>query len=156
MKTNAPGQRQREPRPVIQIRMPIGGWRVGFRLRPNGRTAIEVTDPAGSLAHLVTSTRLPTLSIEAGWADRTRDYRGGTHWWALAIGHVPADAGRPTATFICRTHQAPGNKAALSLHAVDGLWVVYDGMWVAAVVGHYTHIQLTARSETHLRCLDNA
>lgn len=156
MKTSAPGRWQYEPRPVIQIRMPVGGWQVGFRPRPNGRTAIEVTDPAGSLARLVTSTRLPTLSIEAGWAGRARDYSGGTHWWALAIGHVPADAGRPTATFICGTHQAPGNKAALSLHAVDGLWMVYDGMWVAAVIGHYTHIQLTARSETRLLRLHSA
>ena len=35
----------------------------------------------------------------------------------------------------------------------DGLWLALDGLWVAAATGHYTHVQLTARSVTHLRRL---
>ena len=50
--------------PPIRVRLPVGGWQVGFRIQPDGRTVIEVTDQDETLAGLVTSTRLPQRSRE--------------------------------------------------------------------------------------------
>jgi hypothetical protein len=136
--------------PPIRVRLPVGGWQVGFRIQPDGRTVIEVTDQDETLTGLVTSTRLPITSIDAGWSGLTRDPAGGRHWWALAIGHVPADAGQPTVTFTRRTRHRPG---ATPPDAVDGLWFAHDGLWVAAAAGHHTLARLTTRSATQVRRL---
>ena len=136
--------------PPIRVRLPVGGWQVGFRIQPDGRTVIEVTDQDETLAGLVTSTRLPITSIDASWSGLTRDPAGGRHWWALAIGHVPVDASQPTVTFTRRTRHRPG---AASPDAVDGLWFAHDGLWVAAATGHHTLARLTARSATRVRRL---
>ncbi len=60
----------------IRVRLPVGGWQVGFRIQPDGRTVIEVTDQDESLTGLMTSTRLPITSIDAGWSGLTRDPPG--------------------------------------------------------------------------------
>jgi hypothetical protein len=127
----------------IRMWLPDGGWQVGFLARPDGRTAVEVTDPSGPVAHLVAGTGSPVLSIDAGWAGN------GAGWWALAIGRVPAEAGRPAVIFTRGTRRARRTPP----EAVDGLWVVHDGLWVAAVTGRYTHVRLTARSATRIRRL---
>ena len=85
--------------PPIRVRLPAGGWQVGFRVQRDGRTVVEVTDADGTLAGLVASSRLPILSIDAGWCGCTRGPAGDRRWWALAIGHVPA-RGRPAVRYL--------------------------------------------------------
>ena len=141
--------------PPIRVRLPAGGWQVGFRVQRDGRTVVEVTDPDGTLAGLVASSRLPILSIDAGWRGCTRDPAGDRRWWVLAIGHVPAEAGQPSVTFTRRGSGIPrGRRPSAALpRAVEGLWVARDGLWVAAAAGHYSLVRLTAQSTTHLQRL---
>lgn len=134
------------------MRLPAGGWQVSFRTQHDSRTVIEVTGPDGSLAGLVASSRLPILSVNAGWCGAARALDGGRQWWALAIGHVPIGDGQPSVTF---TRRRTGARAAASpSDAVDGLWVNVDGLWVAATTGHYTAVRCAADPVTlaqHLR-----
>jgi hypothetical protein len=88
--------------PPLRVRLPAGGWQVGFRAQHDGRTVIEVTGQDGSLAGLVASSRLPILSVDAGWCGAASERDGGRRWWALAIGHVPAGQGQPSVTFTRR------------------------------------------------------
>jgi hypothetical protein len=53
-------------------------------------------------------------------------------------------------TFIRSTGRG---RLKLPPQTVDGLWLVQDGLWVAAATGHYTHVRLTARSITRVRRL---
>jgi hypothetical protein len=99
----------------------------------------------------VVSSRLPILSADAGWCGAAREPGGGSRWWALAIGHVPADQGRPSVTF---TRGLPGTRrAAARPDAVDGLWVTVDGLWVAAAAGRYTAVRCAAGPVTLTRRL---
>lgn len=139
--------------PPVRVRLPAGGWQVGFRVQPDGRTVVEVTDPAGSLAGLVTSTRLAVLSIDGGWSGSAPGLSGIRQWWALAIGHAPAGAGQPDVTFTRRTRRARRGRTALPPEAVDGLWLAHDGLWVAAATGRYTHVRLTAGSVAQVQRL---
>jgi len=143
--------------PPIQVRLPAGGWQVGFRVQRDGRTVVEVTDADGTLAGLVASSRLPILSIDAGWRGCTRDPAGDRQWWALAIGHVPVEAGRPSVTFTrarARGAVRYGRRPAAALpRAVEGLWVARDGLWVAATAGHYSQVRLTTPASTQLQRL---
>jgi len=115
------------PEPLIRVRSPAGGWHVGFRLQRGGRTVVEVTEEDGSLAGMVTSSRLPILSVDTGWAGFSRARGGDGQWWALAIGHVPAGAGQPDVTFSRRQFGGRLGRAAFP-DVVDGLWVVHDGL----------------------------
>jgi hypothetical protein len=135
--------------PPVQVRLSAGGWQVGFRTWPDGRTVIQVTDPDGALAGLVASGAVSVLSIDAGWAGWTRGPGGDRRWWALAIGHAPSAVGQPAVTFIRRT----GRDRLTLPQKVDGLWLVQDGLWVAAATGHYTHVRLAARSALRVRRL---
>jgi hypothetical protein len=136
--------------PPVQVRLPSGGWQVGFRMWPDGRTVIEVTDPGGALAGLVASAAVSIVSIDAGWAGWDAGPGGDRRWWALAIGHAPPATDQPAVTFIRGTGRG---RLKLPPQTVDGLWLVHDGLWVAAATGHYTHVRLTARSITRLRRL---
>jgi hypothetical protein len=136
--------------PPVQVRLPSGGWQVGFRTRPDGWTVVEVTDPDGTLAGLVASAAVSILSIDAGWAGWVAGPDGGRRWWALAIGHAPPATDQPAVTFIRGTGRG---RLKLPPQTVDGLWLVHDGLWVAAATGHYTHVRLTALSVTRLRRL---
>jgi len=118
----------------IRVRLAVSEWRIRCRLQPDGRTVIEVSDETGVLAGLVASTRLPIVSADAGWRGITRSAGGESRWWALAIGHAPADAGRPAVTFM---RGLPGSRPATVRPVTMG------GVWVAAVTGRYT----TARCE---------
>jgi hypothetical protein len=135
------------PELPIKVRLPGGGWQVGFRVQPGGRTIVEVTREDGSLAGMVTSSRLPILSVDAGWAGFSRAHGGDGQWWALAIGHVPAGAGQPDITFSRGQFGGRLGRAAFP-DVVDGLWVVHDGLWVAAASGRYTTVRLAVRSAT--------
>ena len=136
--------------PLVQVRLPAGGWQVGFRTGPDGRTVVEVTEPDGALAGLVASAAVSIVSIDAGWAGWVAGPGGDRRWWALAIGHAPPAADQPAVTFIRGTGRG---RLKVPPQTADGLWLALDGLWVAAATGHYTHVQLTARSVTHLRRL---
>jgi hypothetical protein len=113
------------------VRPSACGWRIGWRLQPDGRTVIEVTDQDGSLAGLVASTRLPLLSVDGGWRGAGRGARGAWRWWALAIGHAPAGDG----VVVTFTRSLPGRRRArrTTVHPATR-----DGLWVAVVAGRYT------------------
>lgn len=136
----------------VQVRLPAGGWQVGFRAQPGGRTVVEVTDPGGSLVAHLTSAGAPVLSIHAGWAGATRGPDGSRTWWALAIGRVPADAGQPAVTFTRSAGRSHSDRKALPA-AVDGLWVVHDGLWIAAAAGRYHDVRLRVGSATRVQRL---
>lgn len=136
--------------PTIHVRLPLAGWQIGFHAQPNGGCLVEVTDPCGSLAGLVASSQDPILSIAEGWAGHTCGPIGRRQWWALAIGHMPIPDGWPAVTFTRRT---PSARTMSRLEAVDGLWVVHDGLWVAATTGQYSHVRITMQCATHVRRL---
>jgi len=91
-----------------------------------GRTVVEVTEEDGSLAGMVTSSRLPILSVDTGWAASAAPAVGRSVV-GLAIGHVPAGAGQPDVTFSRRQFGGRLGRAAFP-DVVDGLWVVHDGL----------------------------
>ena len=97
------------------------------------------------------SSRLPILSVDAGWSGAAREPDGGGRWWALAIGHIPAGQGQPSVTF---TRKLPGaRRAAARPAAVDGLWVTLDGLRVAAAAGRYMAVRCAAGPVTLTRRL---
>jgi anti-sigma-K factor RskA len=115
--------------PPLRVQLPAGGWQVGFRAQHDGRTVIEVTGQDGSLAGLVASSRLPILSVDAGWGGAARE---------------------PSVTF---TRRLPGaRRTAARPDAVDGLWGTVDGLWAAAA-GRYTAVCCAAGPVTLTRRL---
>jgi hypothetical protein len=138
--------------PVVQVRLPVGGWRVGFHVQPDGRSLIEVTDPDGSLVGLVASSYEPVLSIAEAWTGHARSLGGCRQWWALAIGHTPVE-GWPTVSFTRRLGDSSRGRQIARLETVDGLWLVHDGVWVAVTTGHYSHVRLTLQAATCVRGL---
>jgi hypothetical protein len=102
----------------VQVRLPSGGWQVGFQTRPDGRTVIEVSAPDGALAGLVASAAVSIVSIEAGWAGWVAGPGGDRRWWALAIGHAPPATDPPAVTFIRVTGRG---RLKLPPQTVDGL-----------------------------------
>ena len=136
----------------VRLRLAAGGWQVRFWVQPDGRTVMEVTDPAGSLAGLAASIMLPLVSIDAGWSGLARGPDGDRQWWALAIGHAAATGGPPTATFLRRRRRARRG-AGHPPEAADSLCVTWDGLWAAAATGRYTVVRLTTQSATRVRRL---
>jgi hypothetical protein len=113
-------------RPQISARLPVSDWQIRWRRQPDGRTVLEVTDQAGDLTGLVASTRLPITSVDGAWRGTRRTADGSRQRWALAIGHASTTDGPLTVTFTRR-----GRRTTIHPATVDGLWV-------AAVTGHYT------------------
>jgi hypothetical protein len=113
-------------RPQISARLPVSDWQIQWRLQPDGRTVLEVTDQAGNLTGLVASTRLPIVSVDGAWRGTRRRADGSRQRWALAIGHACAPDGPLTVTFTSRVSRTTIHPATV------------DGLWVAAVTGHYT------------------
>jgi hypothetical protein len=113
-------------RPQISARLPVSDWQIQWRLQPDGRTVLEVTDQAGNLTGLVASTRLPIVSVDGAWRGTRRSADGTWQRWALAIGHACTPDGPLTVTFTRRAHRTTIHPATV------------DGLWVAAVTGHYT------------------
>jgi hypothetical protein len=128
------------------MRLAVSGWCIRCHVQPDGRTVIEVIDEAGVLTGLVVGTRLPIVSADAGWRGTTRAAGGARHWWALAIGHVPAGAGRPAVTFTRGWPGRPRARRTTVRPATTG------GLWVAAVTGRYTTVrcQLTSLEPARL------
>jgi hypothetical protein len=118
----------------ICVQLAVSGWRIRWRLQPDGRAVIEVSDETDDLIGLVVGTRLPIVSADAGWCGTNRS-GGARQWWALAIGHVPADADRPAVTFM-RGRPGIGRERHATVHpATTG------GLWVAAILGRYTTVR---------------
>jgi len=113
-------------RPQVSARLPISDWQIRWRLQPDGRTVMEVTDQAGNLTGLVASTRLPIVSVDGAWRGTRRRADGTRQRWALAIGHACTPDGPLTVTFTRRARRTTIHPATV------------DGLWVAAVTGHYT------------------
>jgi hypothetical protein len=122
----ATGSAATAARPQISARLPVSDWQIRWRLQPDGRTVLEVTDQAGDLTGLVASTRLPVVSVDGAWRGTRRSADGSRQRWALAIGHASTPDGPLTVTFTRR-----GRRTTIHPATVDGLWV-------AAVTGHYT------------------
>src|SRR5260370_18360264 len=85
--------------PPLRVRLPAGGWQVGFRAEHDGRTVIEVTGQDGSLAGLVASSRLPLLSVDAGWGGEAREPDRRRRRGALALRPPPPRPGPPARPF---------------------------------------------------------
>jgi hypothetical protein len=137
-------------RPRVQIQLPVGGWQLCFQAQAESRTLIEVTDARGSLVGLVLSGEHEAPpSIGEAWHGHVCAASGCRQWWALAVGHASADEGQMAVTFTRRMRRTSNS----GLEAVDGLWLVHDGLWVAATAGRYTHVRLTTRSDTQMRRL---
>ncbi|MGH3297534.1 MAG: hypothetical protein ACRDP7_37645, partial [Trebonia sp.] len=73
--------------------------------------------------------------------------------WALAIGHASAGPGH--AVSFVRPTTPPGrhDQGTQPPEGLCGLRVTDDGLWIAAAVGRYTHVRLTAPSGTLLHPL---
>ena len=129
----------------VCVRLAVSGWRIRWRLQPDGRTVIEVCDETGVLTGLVVGTRLPIVSADAGWRGKARG-ADGANWWALAIGHARVGTGRPAVTF---TRGMPGSRRARRTTLRPA---TTGGLWVAAVTGRYTTVccQLTSPEPAHL------
>jgi hypothetical protein len=125
-------------RPQISTRLPVSDWQIRWRLQPDGQTVLEVTDQAGDLTGLVASTRLPIMSVDGAWRGTCSGADGTQQRWALAIGHASTPDRLLTVTF---TRRLPGIRQPRrkTVHPAT-----VDGLWVAAVTGHYT----TARCNT--------
>jgi hypothetical protein len=113
-------------RPQISARLPVSDWQIRWRRQPDGRTVLEVTDQAGNLTGLVASTRLPIVSVDGAWRGTRRRADGTRQQWALAIGHARPPDGPLTVTFTSRASRTTIHPATV------------DGLWAAAVTGHYT------------------
>ena len=117
------------------VRLTVNGWCIRRHVQPDGRTVIEVSDETGALTGLVVGTRLPIVSADAAWRGIACGAGGARRWWALAIGHVPAGAGRPAVTF---TRGRPGSRHARRTTVRPA---PTGGLWVAAVFGRYTRVR---------------
>jgi hypothetical protein len=137
--------------PRVQVLLPVAGWRLAIQAQPESRTLIEVTSARGSLVGLVLSSQQPMAnSIDEAWHGHVCGAKGRRQWWALAIGHAPAGEGQLAVTFSRRRRGLSHCGTSLPLEVVDGLWLVHDGLWVAAAAGRYTHVRLVAQSATHV------
>ena len=119
-----PGAAPRQP--SGSARLPVSDWQIRWRRQPDGRTVLEVTDQAGNLTGLIASTRLPITSVDGAWRGTRRRADGSRQRWALAIGHASTTDGPLTVTFTRRASRTTIHPATV------------DGLWVAAVTGHYT------------------
>jgi len=82
--------------PPLRVRLPAGGWQVGFRAQHDGRTVIEVTGQDGSLAGLVASSRRPILPAGAGWCGTRRRSTASRSIRHRSAGAAGATCGTPT------------------------------------------------------------
>jgi hypothetical protein len=130
------------PGPTRWARMPVGGWQVGFWADADGRTLIDVADRWGTLAYRVAGARRAAPSIDAGWAGCASGPNGSSQCWALAIGHLPAGIGY-TVSFEEAAQEAGHDRKT---ETTAGLRLANDGLWVAAAIGRYTRVRLTAQS----------
>jgi hypothetical protein len=130
----------------VWVQLAVIGWRICWRLQPDGRTVIEVCDETGVLTGLVVGTRLPIVSADAGWRGKARGADGAKWWWALAIGHALAGTGQPAVTF---TRGMPGSRRTRPTIVRPA---TMGGLWVAAVSGRYTTVccQPTSPEPAHL------
>jgi hypothetical protein len=145
---------QMQAEPTFWARVPAGGWQVGVWVGPDGLVVADVTSPGGTLAYLTSSgTGQADPSIDAGWAGCGAGPDGKRQWWALAIGH----ASPRLSHVVSFGRHASGRRIermTLPSEAPSGLWMVLEGLWIAAAVGRYTHVRLTAQSTERIQPLE--
>jgi hypothetical protein len=127
--------------------LPVSAWRLHRRVQRNGRAVIEIADRTGDLVGLITSARLPMLSVDAAWRGRGYDAEGTRQWWALAIGHASASDKQPVISFTRRIRPR-----GYPRHTVVRPSLV-QGLWVAAVPGLYTTVTCKQGPEYRVRRL---
>ena len=137
------------PGPMLWARLPTGGWQVGFWVDADGRTLVDVADSWGSLAYRLASARRAAPSVDAAWAGRALGQAGDSQCWALAMGHAPTGFSH-VVSFVRLACGAGRDRMMLPPEALSGFWVADDGLWVAAAIGSYTHVRLTAQSAVML------
>jgi hypothetical protein len=81
-------------------------WQIRWRLQPDGRTVLEVTDQAGNLTGLVASTRLPIVSVDGAWRGTRRSADGTQQRWALASRRCGAWVSASWRSLLFPTHPA--------------------------------------------------
>ena len=140
--------------PTFWARVPAGGWTVGVWVGADGRAMADVTSPSGTLAYLTSSSTCQEgSSIDAAWAGCGAGPDGKRQWWALAIGHASAGLSQVVA-FGRRASGRRIERMTLPSEAASGMWMVHDGLWIAAATGRYTHVRLTARSTEHIQPME--
>jgi hypothetical protein len=127
--------------------LPVSAWRLHWRVQRNGRAVIEIADDAGDLVGLLTSARLPMLSVDAGWRGSGYDASGIRQPWALAIGHAYANVEEPVVTFT-RPIRHRGNPRTTVVRPA-----LLQGLRIAAVPGSYTRISCRQGPENRIRRL---
>ena len=139
------------PLPTLWMRLPVGGWQVGFWIDGRGRTHTDVADPLDTLVYRGASARPTVPSIDAGWTGWGSGPGGETRCWALAIGHVPVGLGH-SVSFVSAAGLSPvgQDQGALLPDGWTGLRVTEDGLWVATAAGAPAHVRLTAYSHVRL------
>jgi hypothetical protein len=144
---------QPQTEPTFWARVPAGGWKVGVWVGPDGHTVADVTSSSGTLAYVTSGTRRADVSIDAGWAGCGPGPDGKRQWWALAIGHASVGLNH-VVSFGRRASGRRIERMTLPSEAPSGMWMVHDGLWIAAAVGRYTHVRLTARSTERIQALE--
>jgi hypothetical protein len=141
--------------PAFWTRLPAGRWQVRFWEDADRQTLLDVASPEGTLAGRLTGAPCAPPSIEACWAGC--DASGpGPHaedqCWALAIGRAPTGRGH-VVSFAPRAIESGRGRMTMPFESSSGLWVTHRGLWVAAAIGCYTHVRLTAKPEILLQPL---
>jgi hypothetical protein len=137
------------PLPTLWLRLPVGGWQVGFWIDGRGRTFTDVADPLDTLVCRLAGAR--HASVAAGWTGWGAGPDRVTRSWALAIGHMPA--GRtPALSFVSGAGESPvgQDEGALLPDGWTGLRVTEDGLWIATAVGCAAHVRPAAYSHVRL------
>jgi hypothetical protein len=127
--------------------LPIAGWSMHRRTQSNGRSVVEITDDTDDLVGLVTSTTVPTLTVDAAWRGWGRTVDGTRRWWALALGHASTNDEDPLVTFT--RHIGPHGSARRTVVRPSRS----HGLWVAAAPGLHTSITCRQGPEHRIRRL---
>jgi hypothetical protein len=146
--------------PALWTRLPAGRWQVRFWEDADGQTLLDVASPDGTLASRLVGALCAPPSIEACWAGcgasglgpHAEDPQAEDQCWALAIGRIPAGRGH-VVSFAPWAIGAGRRRITMPFESSSGLWITHRGLWVAAVMGCYTHVRLTAQPEILLRPL---
>jgi hypothetical protein len=139
------------PLPTLWLRLPVGGWQVGFWIDGSGRMFTDVADSLDTLVCRLAGARQAAASVTAGWTGWGSGPDRLTRSWALAIGRTPA--GRtPALSFVSAAGESPvgQDEGALLPDGWTGLRVTGDGLWIATAVGCAAHIRLAAYSHVRL------
>jgi len=111
--------------------LPISGCVAVFAHQPDGRTVLELFDPAGRLLAVFSNSLVDSSPLRGGW----RGSAGGS--WAVAIG-LQVGPGDTTVRFQGKKRLlGPGFRVQLPA-------VALGDFWVAEVAGAFTSVEVVA------------